>query len=225
MRFENKELIIFDFDGTLIDSAPDLNDSINYMLEKLGKDKFTQDIIRTWVGNGASTLIKRALSGAVLVDDSKFDDETFEKASKYFFEYYSKNCANKTTLYENVETTLNKLYKKGFTLAIATNKPDEYIKPILDKFNLTKYFKIYIGANSVEKKKPDSMMLLKICGNLNIKVENSIMVGDSKNDVLAARNCQMDSIALTYGYNYDEDISIYNPNIVFDNFEEINKVL
>ena len=225
MKLENKELIIFDFDGTLIDSAPDLSDSINYMLEKLEKNTYSEKIIRTWVGNGASVLIKRALCGDILVDDNKFDNELFEKASKYFFEYYSKNFANKTTLYNNVENTLKYLYEKGYKLAIATNKPDEYIKPILDRFNLTHYFSIYIGANSVEKKKPHPMMLLKICNDLDILVENSVMVGDSKNDILAAEKSNIDSIAVGYGYNYDEDISIYNPTISIEEFKSIEEFL
>lgn len=225
MKLENKELIIFDFDGTLIDSVPDLSDSINYMLKKLEKNTYSQKTIRTWVGNGASVLIKRALCGDILVDDSKFDNELLEKASTYFFEYYSKNFANKTTLYNNVDNTLKYLYKKGYKLAIATNKPDEYIKPILDRFNLTHYFSICVGANSVEKKKPHPMMLLKICNDLNILIENSVMVGDSKNDILAAKESNIDSIAVSYGYNYDEDISIYNPTISIEEFKSIEEFL
>lgn len=225
MKFENKQLIIFDFDGTLIDSAPDLTDSINYMLEKLGKKTFPLNIVRTWVGNGASTLVKRALSGSVTVNENCFDKRLFEKALEYFFEYYSQNLAKNTLLYENVEQTLLSLFNKGYTLAVATNKPFEYIKPILDRFDLTKYFEMYVGANSVEKKKPDPMMLFKVCEDLKISVENSIMVGDSKNDVIAAKNANMDSIAVTYGYNYNEDISIYEPTLVFDNFKQIDEVL
>lgn len=225
MKFENKKLIIFDFDGTLIDSVPDLTDSVNYMLEKLQKETFELEVVRTWIGNGASTLVKRALCGDVVVDENSFTNEYYEKAMSLFLEYYSKNTANKTFLYPNVKETLKDLKKKDYIFAIATNKPDEFIKPILDKFEITSLFDIYLGANSVERKKPDPMMLLKICEELKIAVKHSVMIGDSKNDIISAKNANMESIALTYGYNYDEDIRIHEPTIVCDEFKELLEVL
>lgn len=221
----NKKLIIFDFDGTLIDSAPDLTSSVNHMLKEIQRETFTIDDVRVWIGNGAQTLVKRALSGSAVVDESKFSAELFEKCMKIFLEYYSKNVANDTYLYENVKETLISLKEKGYLFAIATNKPYEFIKPILDKFEITALFETYLGANSVEKKKPDPEMLFKICEELKIKVEDSVMVGDSKNDIIAAKNAKMQTIALTYGYNYDEDISIYEPDMICNNFKELNEVL
>lgn len=225
MKLENKKLIIFDFDGTLIDSAPDLTEAVNYMREKLHMEPVSIESVRLWIGNGASKLVKRALCSNVVVDKEKFNEEVFTKALGYFFDHYSLNVAKHTTLYEGVEETLDELKEKKYSFAIATNKPHEFIEPILEKFELKSYFKLYLGGNSVEKKKPDPMMLLRICEELGHSVEESVMIGDSKNDILSAKNANMDSIAMTYGYNYDEDIKIYEPNIICDKFKQLNEVL
>ena len=223
MRFENKELILFDLDGTLIDSVPDLANALNHTLKSLGKDSFDQDIIRRWVGNGAATLVKRGLSGEVTID-SDIDEKLFSDALKIFLDYYSTNLANETILYPDVFDTLNELKNKGYRLAIITNKPFDFIKPILDTFNITDIFEDFIGGDSLDLKKPDPTPLLFMCDKLGVDIKNTVMVGDSKNDIIAANSANMDSIALTYGYNYSEDIKVHNPTIVFDHFRKIKEV-
>ncbi len=223
LNFKNKKLIIFDLDGTLIDSVPDLALSVNHTLQSLNRDIFSEDIIRTWVGNGASTLVKRALSSSVkIVDD--LDEKLFQKALDIFLNFYANNLTVSTRPYPNVKDTLVSLKNKNYRLAIVTNKPYDFIKPILEDLELVNLFEYYIGGDSLSLKKPSPKPLLHVCKKLNITIENSIMIGDSKNDIIAAKNASMDSIALSYGYNYDEDISTYEPNIVFDNFEDIDKV-
>jgi len=223
LRFENKELILFDLDGTLIDSVPDLANALNHTLKSLGKDSFDQDIIRRWVGNGAATLVKRGLSGEVTID-SDIDEKLFSDALKIFLDYYSTNLANETILYPDVFDTLNELKNKGYRLAIITNKPFDFIKPILDTFNITDIFEDFIGGDSLDLKKPDPTPLLFMCDKLGVDIKNTVMVGDSKNDIIAANSANMDSIALTYGYNYSEDIKVHNPTIVFDHFRKIKEV-
>lgn len=224
MNFTNKELIIFDLDGTLIDSVPDLALSVNHTLKSINRDIFPEDIIRTWVGNGAATLVKRALSGCATIKED-IDDELFSNALDIFLKFYSNNLTVSTILYDDVKETLENLQNKNYRLAIVTNKPYDFIEPILECLELSDLFEYYIGGDSLEVKKPNPMPLLHVCEKLNVSVENSLMIGDSKNDIIAANDANMDSIALSYGYNYDEDISIYEPNIVFDNFADINKVL
>ena len=224
MNFTDKELIIFDLDGTLIDSVPDLALSVNHTLKSLNRDTFSEDIIRTWVGNGATTLVKRALSGSANIKDD-IDEILFQEALEIFLKFYSNNLTTSTILYDNVKDTLISLKSKNYRLVIVTNKPYDFIQPILLGLDLDDLFEYYIGGDSLSQKKPNPMPLLHVCEKLNIATEKSIMIGDSKNDIIAAKEANMDSIAVSYGYNYDEDISIHEPNIVFDNFAEIDKVL
>ena len=220
MKFSNKKLIIFDLDGTLINSSPDLELAINHMLSTIGRETFSTDTIHYWVGNGAQILVKRALSGSSEIDEN-INPELFEKALKIFFDFYSKNLAVETVTYPHVKETLKHLKNQGYTLAIVTNKPFDFVKPILEALELTDLFELILGGDSLEEKKPHPLPLLHVCETLGFTIEESVMVGDSKNDILAANACNMQSIGLTYGYNYGEAISIYNPDAVFDDFSDI----
>ena len=217
MKFDNKKLIIFDLDGTLIDSAPDLAVAVNYMLQQLGKESFSNETIDLWVGNGALTLVQRALSGSRTVDTSLDAAET-EKALKIFLDFYAKNLCVSTLPYAHVPATLSALKAKGYHMAIVTNKPFDFVQPILNGLGLNEYFERILGGDSLEKKKPDPEPLLHVCETLNTKVEESLMVGDSKNDILAANACAMQSVGVTYGYNYGEDIASYKPTVIIDDF-------
>ena len=222
--FRNKKVILFDLDGTLIDSAPDLALAVNHMLERLNHTTFSEDMIRTWVGNGAQVLIKRALSGQSEIDE-KLDPLLFENALDIFLTFYAKNLAVSTVTYPNVSTTLKTLKEAGYRLAIVTNKPFDFVGPILKGLSLEGLFELYLGGDSLTQKKPDPMPLLHICETMGVTVEQCVMIGDSKNDILAANAAGMQSIGVTYGYNYGEDISVYSPDIVFDDFADIRATL
>jgi phosphoglycolate phosphatase len=220
LKFKDKKVIIFDLDGTLIDSAPDLAGAINYMLTALKRKTFDTNTIHEWVGNGAHILVKRALSGDKIIDE-EIENELFEEALKIFLEFYAQNLCVDTVTYPNVTQTLKALKEKGYRLVIVTNKPFDFVAPILEGLKLIGFFEYFIGGDSLSKKKPDPLPLLHICTQFNIAVEESVMVGDSKNDILASTQCNMQSVGVTYGYNYNEDIAIYNPTVVVDNFNEI----
>ena len=221
---KNKKLILFDLDGTLIDSVPDLANAVNHTLKEIGYKTYSEDTIRQWVGNGASTLVKRALLGSKDINQDIYDS-LFEKSLSIFLDFYSKNLCVKTLAYPNVINTLKELKQSGYILTIVTNKPYDFIQPIIKSLDIEELFKIYIGAGSLDVKKPDSAPLLYICEKLNISVEQSVMVGDSKNDIIAANSASMDSIGVTYGYNYGEDIGVYNPTFIIDDFKEIKNIL
>ncbi len=222
--FNNKKLIIFDLDGTLIDSVPDIAKSINLMLQKLNKPTFPVERIRGWVGNGAKMLVKRAILGKDDVS-SDFETDLLNNALSIFFEEYEQNVCNKTILYENVKTTLEALQKKGYIMAIATNKPERFIAPILSHLDLSTLFNFTIGGDTLPNKKPHPEPLLYICRQLQIDTIQTVMVGDSKNDILSAQAAQMDSIGVTYGYNYGQSIDIYNPSVSISNFKDLLKYL
>ncbi len=220
MKFINKKVIIFDLDGTLIDSSPDLALAINYMLKSLERETFTTDTIHYWVGNGAEMLVKRALSGQREIDEN-LDSTLVTQALKIFLDFYGKNLSIKTVTYPNVLKTLQQLKEYGYRLAIVTNKPVDFVKPILKALSLEELFELYLGGNSLQERKPHPMPLLHVCETFNVTVEECVMVGDSKNDILSAHACNMQSIGVSYGYNYGESINIYNPNVVFDDFADI----
>ena len=224
MGIGEKKLIIFDFDGTLIDSGPDLALALNFMLESLGRKSFSEEIIHGWVGNGAQTLVKRALLGKTETDET-LDEVLFAKALKIFLDSYEKNVCVKTILYPHVEDTLAALQKKDYILTIVTNKPYGFIEPILEGLQIKSYFDYFIGGDSLEEKKPSPLPLLHICEKFKIDRTKALMVGDSKNDILAAHAAKIDSVGVSYGYNYGEDIAIYQPNLVLQDMSEILEVL
>ena len=210
------KLIIFDFDGTLIDSAPDLVDSINEMLKELNlKEAPFKEAIK-WIGNGSLKLVERALryNG---IEDEKF----LEKAHKVFKEKYKHSNAKKTTLYPFAKELLDSLKDKN--LALITNKPDEYIKPILKKFDID-VFDFILGGD-FEYKKPSPIPLLKALEYFNVKPNKAVMIGDSKNDILAAKNAKIKSIAVTHGYNQGENIKDYEPDFIVNSLKEIKDII
>lgn len=222
MNFKDKELIIFDFDGTLINSIPDIVLAINKMLSHYNLAPLTEPQVTLMVGNGAKTLVKRALEQAM--PDEKITNEFFDEAFEIYFSAYREVTCDKTYLYPGVLETLIYLNEKGYKMTICSNKPFSFMEPILDKLSIKQFFNDWIGEDSLSKKKPDAAPLIHLANKMNIPVEKCIVVGDSKNDILAAQNAGMESIGLTYGYNYNENIATYNPTIVVDDFADLQKL-
>jgi len=216
----HKTTIIFDLDGTLVDSAPDLANAINAMLVKLNRLPFSGKLIHEWVGNGAKILVERALSGQREIDDT-LESEYCAQALSIFLAYYKQHACVQTSLYEGVTSTLDTLKNRGYQLHIVTNKPLEFVGPILESLEIAHYFEMILGADSLPKKKPHPMPLLHVCDSHSVSIENCVMVGDSQNDILAASAINMQSIAVTYGYNYGEDIADNNPSVVCDTFSQL----
>lgn len=220
MKFTNKKALLFDFDGTLIDSAPDLALTGNLMLRELGREPFSEAQYRQWIGNGARVMVQRALSGTTEVKEDLCQD-MLDQATALFFDIYRSNCCVKTQLYPEVKETLEALKSQGYPLVILSNKPIEFIAPVNRALDLDGLFDLCIGGDSLPWKKPDPKPLQHVCEHYGITIAEALMIGDSKNDILAANAADMHSIGVSYGYNYGEDIGIYNPTIVVDNFSEI----
>ena len=220
MKFTDKKAILFDLDGTLIDSGPDLALAINHMLTSIGRDEFSSDVIHSWVGNGASILVQRALSGKAEINEN-LDSELLEKSLATFLDFYANNLCVGTVTYPHVRSTLKILKAKGYRLAIITNKPFEFVQPILDGLELNGLFESILGGDSLDKRKPDPLPLHYTCDKLGVSVDECVMVGDSKNDIIAANSANMQSVGLTYGYNYGEDINEHGPDISIDDFADM----
>ena len=213
-----KQLLIFDFDGTLIDSVPDLADATNAMLNTLGKETYPIETIRNWIGNGSRLLVERALAGKVEVLEGELTVEEANHAEHLFFEAYKNLSGSKTVAYPDVDSGLKKLKAAGFTLALVTNKPIRFVPKILQSFGWQDLFSEVLGGDSLSTKKPDPAPLLHVCKALNVTPEQAVMIGDSRNDILAGQNANMDTLGLSYGYNYGQDIRELNPTAAFDDF-------
>lgn len=215
-KFFNKTLLIFDLDGTLIDSVPDLANSVNFSLKNNGLKTHSIDTIRTFVGNGSHQLCQRAVGS-----DNK---ALIDKVHDDFLKHYAAHTCIDTTPYAGVCDHLPQL-ANHFTLAIATNKPEQFLPIILAKFGWTHLFKLVIGGDTLPTKKPDPAPLLYLCEQFNINKNQAIMIGDSKNDIQAGKNAGMATIGLSYGYNYNEPIECSAPDGVFADFSDMANML
>lgn len=211
----HKSLIIFDLDGTLIDSIPDLAIAVNQALAHHHALQADIQQIKSWVGNGSYLLMSRACKWAGI------SDERIDDVHDAFLDAYAKCCSNLTLPYAGVNDGLMRLKQAGYLLAIATNKPSAFLPDIITSVGWQERFSIIIGGDDTPAKKPDPMPLLHICQKLGVDAQQAIMVGDSKNDILAGQNAGMMTLALSYGYNYGEPIAQSNPDKVFDEFGEL----
>ncbi|RCW92369.1 phosphoglycolate phosphatase [Winogradskyella arenosi] len=219
MDFTEKKLIIFDFDGTLINSIPDLTAAVNIMLSHFKAKPLSIAQVTPFIGNGAQPLVQRALEASFPKDD--LTESLFEDAFTRYLEAYKSITCKDTFMYPGVLDTLNYLDQKGYSMVICTNKPYAYIAPILEALEIKSFFKLWVGEDSLPEKKPSAMPLLHLTEAMGTSIAHSVMVGDSKNDILAAQNAGMQSIGVSYGYNYNENISDYNPTVVADQFTEL----
>lgn len=211
------KLLIFDLDGTLIDSVPDLAVSLNFSLKNNQLPTHSHETVRKFVGNGSFVLCERACP-----DNS--ERLLIEKVHSDFLSHYEQNSCTLTTPYLGVRNYLPKLADR-YQLAIATNKPARFLPNILKTFGWEKLFKITLGGDSLPSKKPDPTPLLHICTTLTLLPTQAMMIGDSKNDIIAGQAANMPTLALSYGYNYNEPIANSCPDKVFDRFDALAEFL
>lgn len=190
-----KDVVLFDLDGTLVNSLNDLCDSANYMLDKLGFPRRSLDEVRCFVGNGIDMLVRRA------VGNNEFD---FDKAMKYYREYYNKNLCNKTRPYEGIERAVAVLRENGFKLGVVTNKAQWAAEKIV-KYYFNDSFDAIAGADlSKRKKKPHSDAVDLALEIIGAERKSAVFVGDSEVDIATAENIGMDFIGVAWGFRNEE---------------------
>ncbi|MGH8353093.1 MAG: phosphoglycolate phosphatase [Pseudomonas sp.] len=211
-------LVMFDLDGTLVDSVPDLAAAIDSMLSALGKSAAGVERVRDWVGNGARVLVRRALAGGL--EHAAVAEDEAERALALFMEAYADSHAL-TEVYPGVLETLKWLKKQGVELALITNKPERFVAPLLDALKLGRYFRWIIGGDTLPQQKPDPAALLYVMQLAGVSAEQALFIGDSRNDVLAAKAAKVRCVALSYGYNHGRPIHEESPTLVVDDLREL----
>ncbi|MFD1259381.1 phosphoglycolate phosphatase [Entomomonas asaccharolytica] len=214
------KLIMFDLDGTLVDSAPDIAIAVNKTLQDLNLPAVAEESVRNWVGNGADILIRRALTNGD--DNNSIDQALWDKAFKLLLEYYPYHH-NANYIYQGVKPFLEFMQKQTVKMAVVTNKPVVFVEPLLVELEINQYFQWIVGGGSLPQKKPAPEPLLYVLQQANIMAEQALFIGDSRNDVRAAKAANVPCAALTYGYNHGESIAVEDPDWVIDDLRDLLK--
>jgi len=214
-NFASVRALVFDLDGTLIDSKIDLANAVNATLSYMGRHELAHDDIFALVGNGAPTLVRRALGAGTT-------DAEAEKGLEFFLKYYRAHMLDNTVLYGGVRECLNSL--RGWKLSVLTNKPVRFSQAILDGLGVAPFFAFVYGGNSFERKKPDPMGLLQLLRDFDVQADETMVVGDSEVDVQTARNAGAWVCGVTYGLG-SERLPNSNPDILLDNLADLPKFL
>ena len=215
---ELPRLVMFDLDGTLVDSVPDLATAVDRMLAELGREPAGVEQVRRWVGNGARMLVRRALAGGI--EHSAVSDAETDVALARFLDIYA-DCHELITLYPGVHELLEALSTAAVELAVVTNKPERFVAPLLEQVGLGGYFRWIIGGDTLPQQKPDPAALLQVMHLAGVSKAQSLFVGDSRSDVLAARAAGVPCVAVSYGYNHGRPIAEEQPNRVVDSLAEL----
>ena len=214
-KFSSVRALIFDLDGTLIDSKRDLIHSVNAMLVEMGRGELAEDTIAGYIGHGAPQLVGNALG-------KNATPEEVQHGLQFFLGYYEEHKMDTTCAYPGVEETLEKL--AALPIAVLTNKPVGISKRILDSFGLSKYFRAIYGGNSFETKKPDPLGANTILREFRVAPREALLIGDSEVDIQTARNAGTLAAAVNYGFGIHDRAA--NPaDIYFDNFNELVPLL
>lgn len=209
--------LAFDLDGTLVDSAPGLAAAIDLALAEMGLPQAGEARVGTWIGNGADVLVQRALRWAEV-------DATPEhclQLRERFDHFYAQTVDSGSRLFPQVKETLARLATQGYPMALVTNKPTPCVAPLLTSLGIIDYFSLIIGGDDVVEKKPHPAPLYLVLGKLGVRANELLFVGDSRNDIQAAQGAGCPSAALTYGYNYGEEIALSHPDRVLEHFADL----
>jgi phosphoglycolate phosphatase len=207
-----KELLIFDLDGTLIDSKRDLADSVNAMRVHLGESLLDDATVNSYVGNGVAALVKRALPGR--------DEEELERGLRFFLDYYRDHMLDATTLYPGVREGLDELLAADVKMAVLTNKPVRFSEHLIKGLGLENHFFRIYGGNSFEEKKPHPKGIELLMEESRIGRQQTIMIGDSAVDVMTARNAQVRACGVTWGFQ-PETFAEAPPDFTIDDMSEL----
>jgi phosphoglycolate phosphatase len=213
--FSPVRALIFDLDGTLIDSHRDLISSIHAMLQEMGREQLHEDTISSYIGHGAPQLVGRALGGSATEDEC-------QRALKFFLAHYEEHKLDSTCAYPGVPEALERL--AAFPMAVLTNKPVRVSVRILEELGLAKYFRAVYGGDSFETKKPDPLGAQTILREFGVAPAEAILIGDSEVDVQTARNAGTLAVAVNYGFG-THDRAAHPADVYLDRLTDLVPLL
>ncbi|HYO83576.1 MAG TPA: phosphoglycolate phosphatase [Bryobacteraceae bacterium] len=211
------DLVVFDLDGTLIDSKLDLAHSVNATRAHLGLGPLDHELIYSYVGNGAPVLIRRALG-------PEMPDSVVNEALSWFLDYYREHKLDHTHLYPGVTEALGTLSAAGTAMAVLTNKPVNVSRAIVEGLGVAEHFFQVYGGNSFEQKKPHPMGLDALRDEAGVAPERTLMVGDSGVDILTARNAGVRSVGCTWGFQ-PETLVTHPPDWLIESMNELPSIV
>lgn len=211
-------LALIDLDGTLVDTLPDLSFCVDRMLAELGLPGVSPECVRAWVGNGTDALVRRALSAR---GEQAFDGDRLAAAQRIFTRLYAQHASDRSRVFDGARTALDFFNRAGVALACVTNKAGAFTHKLLADLGLDGYFGLVISGDTLARKKPDPMPLLHAAGHFRVQPAHALLIGDSTNDVKAARAAGMNVVCVTYGYNHGEDIRASAPDALIDSLAEL----
>ena len=207
------QAIVIDLDGTLLNTAPQLSEAANRMLRDMDYAPVSQELLASYIGNGISWLVKRALTGDMHATP---DAALYDHALPIFEKHYTELLLE-SKVFEGVIEGLDEMRAAGFRLGCITNKVERYTTPLLAGVGLAKYFEIVLAGDTLPEKKPHPMPLLHAAKFFGVPIEQLLLIGDSLNDTLAARAAGCPVFCVPYGYNHGEPVETLDLDAVIAN--------
>lgn len=213
---------MIDLDGTLLDTAPDLAEAADRMLEELKLPPIDAGLLKTFIGNGVAKLIKRVLTREM---ETEPDAALFAVAQPVYEKHYHDVVSLNSRPYAGVVDGLNLLQQTGYRLACITNKAEKFTLPLLKDTGLHDYFELIVSGDSLPRKKPDPMPLFYVCEKFGVKPEEMLLVGDSLNDTQAARAAGCHVFCVPYGYNRGQSVHDLDQDAVVNSLADATKLI
>jgi phosphoglycolate phosphatase len=215
-------LVLFDLDGTLVDSAPDIADAVDIAMQACGRPAVGEDVVRTLIGNGAVRLIHRALTGQ---HDGDAEAALHAQAYQFFVDAYQPRVFARTRLFPGVEAVLERLRAAGWALGCVTNKPARFTTPLLSAAGIAHFFAVVLSGDSLPTKKPAPEPILHAAATLGVELPRVVMVGDSLADLRAAQNAGVRAVCVSFGYNGGIDLVAAGAEHVIDDMRALLPLL
>ena len=207
--------VLFDLDGTLLDTVADLHAAACAMMADFGRPAPSEEAVRLYVGRGVANLVKRLLAGSLVVGDEPAPSDALAS----FRQYYKRENGRQAVCYPGVLAGLERLKALGIPMGVVTNKPEAATLQLLAAKDMTSYFDVIVGGGSLPRLKPDAMPIVWACGRLGVSPADALFIGDSANDYLAAQAAGSRVFLLPYGYNEGRGVQDFDSDVIVPTVE------